>query len=216
MTEEIFKFIPQELFFRRFLISLFVFLVGWVFAQIVGKTVKKILEKTQINQILKRIGTEAALVKIHPGLSISKFYGEFAKWFFVVLALMLSSEILGLSVFTKFLSEKIFTIFFNVFIASLIFIVAVFLSDLSQRILVASFEKEKIVYSRFLGKILSIAIWVLAILAILYQLQIASNLILIVFIGAVSFIVLSSAIAVGFGLKDLVIKFFKDFQEKLK
>jgi hypothetical protein len=129
---------------------------------------------------------------------------------------MIFAEILGLSQFSQFLQNKIIGVFYNIFIAYLIFIAAAFLSELSQRILIGTFEKEKIVYSRALGRGISIGIWILASLAILYQLQIASPLILILFAGVVAFFALSLAIAFGFGAKDLAAKFFKDLQEKLK
>lgn len=129
---------------------------------------------------------------------------------------MIFGEILGLSQFSQFLANRISPIFFNIFIASLIFIAAAFLSDLAQRLLVGTFEKEKFVFSKFLGKGLSVAIWSLATLAILYQLEIASTLILIIFIGVVAFIVLGGGIAFGLGAKDIAAKFFKELEEKLK
>lgn len=227
MVEEILKLISKEEeilrliskiedFFLKSLISLLVFLIGWFLAGSLSKGVGKFLEKTKITLALKKIGVQPALEKIHPHLSPAKFFGALAKWFFIVLVLMIVAEILGLNQFGRFLGDKIVPIFFNVFVASLIFIAAAFLSDLAQRLLIGTFEKEKIVFSKFLGKGISIAIWVLATLAILYQLGIASTLILIVFIGVVAFIVLSAGIALGFGAKDLAAKFFKDLEEKLK
>lgn len=216
MKEEILKSISQEDFFLRILISFFIFIVGWFLAKGVSKGIKRFLEKTRIALALKKIGVQSALEKIHPQLSPANFFGELGRWFFIVLVLMILAEILGLNQFGQFLAERIVPIFFNVFVASLIFVAAAFLSDLAQRLLVGTFEKEKIVFSKFLGKGISIAIWVLATLAILYQLQIASTLILIIFIGVVAFIVLGGGIAFGLGAKDVAAKFFKDLEEKLK
>jgi hypothetical protein len=216
MEKEIFNFILENNFLFRLTISLLVLFFGWFLAKVFAKGINKFFEKSRLNQFLKRIGVEGALEKIFPGLSSAKIISQLGRWFFVVVVLMIFAEILGLSQFSQFLQNKIIGVFYNIFIAYLIFIAAAFLSELSQRILIGTFEKEKIVYSRALGRGISIGIWILASLAILYQLQIASPLILILFAGVVAFFALSLAIAFGFGAKDLAAKFFKDLQEKLK
>lgn len=213
MQAAILNFFSQENFVLKIIFALFLFSLGWLFAKTSAIVVKTFFKKSRIFQILKRIGAEDALKNIDPNLSFPVFFSEFLKYFLLVIVLIACSEILGLLQFSKFLSEKIFDIFLNIFIASIIFIIAAFLSDLSQKIFVASVEKEKIVYSKFLGSIISKAVWTLAILAILYQLKIASNLILIAFFGVVFFLSLSLAIAVGLGAKDFVKEFLK---EKLK
>ncbi len=214
--EKIFNFILENNFLFRLIISLLVLFFGWFLAKIFAKGINKFFEKSRLNQFLKRIGVEGALDKIFPGLSTAKFFSQLGRWFFVVIVLMIFAEILGLSQFSQFLQNKIIGIFYNIFVAYLIFIAGAFLNELSQRILVGTFEKEKIVYSRALGKGISIGIWILVCLAILYQLQIASSLILILFAGVVLFFALSLAIAFGLGAKDLAVKFFKELQEKLK
>jgi hypothetical protein len=216
MEKEIFNSILENNFLLRLTISLLVLFFGWFLAKIFEKGINKFFEKSRLNQFLKRIGVEGALEKIFPGLSSAKFFSQLGRWFFIVIVLMIFAEILGLSQFSQFLQNKIIGIFYNIFIAYLIFIAAALLSELSQRILIGTFEKEKIVYSRALGRGISIGIWILASLAILYQLQIASPLILILFAGVVTFFALSLGISFGFGIKDLVVKFFKDLQEKLK
>ncbi|NCO80485.1 hypothetical protein GW869_01785 [bacterium] len=82
--------------------------------------------------------------------------------------------------------------------------------------MVGTLEKEKITYSRFIGKWIGWAIWLFAILAILYQLQIASNLILAIFIGMVATISIALGIAFGLGGKDLAAKILKELEEKIK
>lgn len=216
MKEELLKSISQQDFFIRTLISLLIFFVGWFLAKGISGGIARFLEKTRITLALKKIGVQSALEKIHPQLSPSKFFGELGRWFVIVLLLMILGEILGLSQFSQFLANRISPVFFNIFIASLIFIAAAFLSDLAQRLLVGTFEKGKFVFSKFLGKGLSVAIWSLAALAILYQLEIASALILIIFIGLVALIVLGGGIAFGLGAKDIAAKFFKELEEKLK
>ena len=128
---------------------------------------------------------------------------------------MTSAEIIGIPQFSQFLGN-VLGFFPNIFIASLIFIVAVFLADFSQKIMIAVLEEEKITYSRLLGRTIRWIIWSLATLAILYQLQIAPTLILTIFIGFVGMIVLAVGIAFGLGGKEIAAKILKELEEKIR
>jgi len=192
-----------------------VLLIGLLIAKWAGAIAVAFLSKIRLNQILKRMGLEDALAKIDTGLNAPKFFGEIVKWLFIVVFLMASSEILGLSQFSQFL-EKVIAYFPNIFVAALIFLVAVFLADFSQKIVVGTLEEEKITYSRFLGRAVRWAIWLFAILAILYQLRITPSLILVVFIGMVATISLALGIAFGLGGKELAAKILKELEEKFK
>ncbi len=195
--------------------AILVFFVGWFISKWLGQIAAAFLSKIRLNQVLQRMRLEEALTKIDTRLNAPKFFGEIVRWFFVILFLMATSEILGLTQFSQFL-EKVIGYYPNIFIAALIFVVAVFLADFSQKIVVGTLEKEKITYSRFLGRAIRWAIWLFAILAILYQLQITPLLILAIFIGMVATISIALGIAFGLGGKDLAAKIIKELEEKFK
>ncbi|MDI6591913.1 MAG: hypothetical protein QME61_03200 [Patescibacteria group bacterium] len=195
--------------------AILVIFIGWFVSKWLGKIAAVFLSKIRLNQVLKRMGLEEALTKIDAQLNAPKFFGEIVKWFFVILFLMAGSEILGLTQFSQFL-EKVISYYPNIFVACLIFLVAVFLSDFSEKIVVGTLEKEKITYSRFLGRSIRWAIWFFAILAILYQLKITPPLILAIFIGMVATISIALGIAFGLGGKELAAKILKELEEKFK
>lgn len=192
-----------------------VFVIGLIVAKSMAAITVAFFNKIKLNQVLKRISLDEALSKIDTRLNAPKFLGEIVKWFFIILFLMAALEILGLTQFSQFL-EKVVIYFPNIFISALIFIVAAFLTDLSEKIVVGTLEKEKIVYSRFLGRLIRWAIWFLAILAILYQLKISSTLILVIFIGMVTAWSIAIGIAFGLGGKNLAAKILKELEEKFK
>lgn len=192
-----------------------VLLAGVIIAKWMEQISVVFLDKIRLNQLLKRVGLEEALTKIDTRLNAPKFLGEIVQWFFIILFLMASSEILGLTQLNQFL-EKVISYFPNILIATLIFIVAAFLADFSQKIVVGTLEEEKITYSRFLGRAIRWTIWLFAILIILYQLQITPSLILAIFIGMIFTISLVLGIAFGLGGKDLATKILKELEEKLK
>ena len=192
-----------------------VLLVGIIISKWIGGLSAAFLNQIKLNQVFKRMGLEETLLKIDARLNAPKFFGEIVKWFFIIVFLMVSFEILGLTQFSQFLG-KVIGYYPNIFISALIFIVAAFLADFSQKIVVGTLEKEKITYSRFVGKWISWAIWLFAILAILYQLQITPSLILVIIIGMVATISIALGIAFGLGGKDLAAKILKELEEKIK
>ena len=195
--------------------TLLLFILGWFVSKWVSRGISRFLEKTRLNQALKRLGLEETLNKIDARLNAPNFFGELFRWCVFILFLMACSEMLGLIQFSQFL-VIIIGYFPNILIATIIFLVAVFASDFAQKIVVGTLEKEKITYSRFLGKGLSLAIWILAILAILYQLKIAPALISAISIGVITTFVLILGISFGLGGKDLAAKILKELEGKLK
>jgi len=193
----------------------FLFLVGIIVAKFMEELSVTFLNKIRLNKILERMGLKETFSKVDIKLDGPKLFGEIVKWFFIILFLMISSGILGLTNLSQFL-QNVILYFPNLFIAFLIFVVAAFLADFSQKIVVGTLEKEKITYSRFLGRSIRWTIWFFAILAILYQLKIAPPLILAIFIGVVITISLALGIAFGIGGKDLAAKILKELEEKFK
>jgi hypothetical protein len=209
MFEKIFEISPS--FFWSGLTLLFGILIAKFFERIS----QKFFERLKINSVVKRIGLKESLEKIGIFFDAQRFFSEIVQWFFIILFLMLSFEILGLSRFADFL-EKVVLYFQNIFISILIFVLAAYLIDFSQKVFVGFLEKEKITYTRVFGKGFSLSIWLLATLAILYQLKIVPELILSVFLGVV--ITISLVVGISFGLagKELAAKFLKEIEEKLK
>jgi hypothetical protein len=209
MLEKIFEISPSLIFSGITL--LFGILVGKIFK----KVSKNFFGRIRINSVLKRIGLIESFEKIGISLDVQDLFSKIVQWFFIILFLMLSFEILGLSKFADFL-EKVVLYFQNIFISILIFILSSYLIDFSQKVFVVSLEKEKIIYSRIFGKGFSLSIWVLTALAILYQLKIVPDLILAIFVGAIITIALVIGISFGLAGKEVAAKFLKEIEEKLK
>ncbi len=195
--------------------SLLILFVGLI----VGKKLKdytvELLKKIRLNQMLKTLGWEDFFDRYNTQINVSKFLGDIVCVFFILLFLTISFDVLGLDQ-VNFFVQGVIDYFPNIFIAIIIFIFTVFLADFSKKIVVVSLEKEKIAYSGVLGDIISSVAWVLAILAILYQLKIVPDLILTIFIGFVAFIVLFLGLSFGLGGKDFAAKILEDLEKKIK
>lgn len=193
-------------------------IAGWIVAKILEKIIKKFLDKIRLNQVMKRLGWIEAFSRVGINLDLVRFFGEIAKWLIFIVFLMFASEVWGLNLFSQFLA-KIVDYFPNILIASLIFIATVYLVDFTYRIFFGIIKEEKekteVSYSKFLGVLVRRSIWVLATLAILYQLQIVPHLILSLFIAILGLIVLAVGISFGLGGKEIAKKILEEWKEKL-
>ena len=68
------------------------------------------------------------------------FIGRLVKWFLVIVFLVASLEILGLSQVTDFLKNVVLGYLPNVIVAALILVVAAFIAHAMQRIVVGSYQ----------------------------------------------------------------------------
>jgi len=210
MVFEIFENFLYQGVWAIFLILLFVLVI---------KFVKKILfqffEKIKLKSIFKLSGLEDAFLSLGLKFDIQKIITEIVRFFFVLLFLMILFETFHLQKVSEFF-EFLVKYYLNIFLALLVFLGVLYFFAFSKKIVLISLEKEKISVSPLFGKGITFFVWTLTILAILYQLNILKDLILILFAGLVALGVISFGIAFGLGGKELAQKFLKEIQEKFK
>jgi len=182
----------------RLIVALAIFIIGWIIGIFVGSIVEKIFRKLNVDNALRRAGVETTLQRGGVTLNSGYFVGALVKWFIVVVFLISSFEVLGLTQVTDFLRTVVIGYLPQIIIAVLILMVAAVLGDLVQRIVRASTGAAGVKASHLLGAISKWVIWIFAILTVLVQLGIGADLIRILFTG----IVVAGAIAFGiaFGL----------------
>ena len=192
-----------------------VFVIGWFIAQAVGKVVADILKRAQFNQLFAGTGWKDALVKAEIKVNPAEFIGGLFKWTMLIVFLLAAVEILGLSQFASFLTN-VLGYLPNVLVASLIFVVAVIISELLEKILRVTVEGSGMGYGHFVGVIVKWSIWIFAIIAILLQLGVTPFLLQTLFTGVVAFLVVAGGLAFGLGGKEVAGELLQDLKRKLK
>lgn len=195
--------------------AIIVLIFGWLVAVVIKKYAIDFLNRLRVNQMLKSLGWESFFDRFDAKMNMPKFIGFLAEVYFFLLFVTISLDIVKLDSLNNIV-ENIVNYYPNIFISIVIFIFAVFIADFSRKIIVGSLEKGRITYSDFLGNIIASGTWILAILAILYQLQIVQTLILSIFIGVVSLIVLILGISFGLGGKDIAAKILEELGDRMK
>ncbi len=196
-------------------LGIVIILLGLYISKKIRDLVIHFLNRLRLNQMLSSLGWQEFFNRFNTKLDIPRFFGTITQIYFLLWVVLLVLDILSLSIVGDIISN-IINYYPNIFISIVIFIVAVFIADFSKKIIVSDFKEEKLTYSNFLGNIIASSVWVIAILAILYQLQIAQTLILIAFIGFITLIVLTVGIAFGLGGKEIAKKTLEDIEKKIK
>jgi len=196
-------------------LGIVIILLGLYISKKIRDLVIHFLNRLRLNQMLSSLGWQEFFNRFDTKLDIPRFFGTITQIYFLLWVVLLVLDMLSLSIVGDIISN-IINYYPNIFISIVIFIVAVFIADFSKKIIVSDFKEEKLTYSNFLGNIIASSVWVIAILAILYQLQIAQTLILIAFIGFITLIVLTVGIAFGLGGKEIAKKTLEDIEKKIK
>ena len=202
-------------FIPNLLIAIIVFIIGYFFALGIGKLIAGTLIRLKFNKIFERIGWKEALEKAELKVNPSEFVGAIFKWILVIVFLLAVVEILGFVQFAVVLNKLIGWIP-NLIVAVAIFVVAVIVADILDKIIRASVQKIGVKYVGALGGMVRWAIYIFAGLAILAQLKIEvanwiADLLRIAFAG----VVIAGAIAFGLGGKDAAAKIIEDLRKKI-
>ncbi len=195
--------------------ALIVFLIGWLISIGVGKLVAEILKRLKFNQIFERGNWKTALARAEIKVDPSGFIGAIFKWVLLIVFLLAAVEILGLAQFANFLT-RVLAYLPNVIVAALIFVVAVIIADILEKVVRAAVEGTKMGHGQLVGVLVKWSIWIFAILAILMQLKVAPGLIQTLLTGVVALIVISAGLAFGLGGKGLATEILQDLKRKIK
>lgn len=186
------------LFLPRFLGAVVVLLVGLVVAGILERVVMKVSALLKLDELAMKLDVKRAFEATGIHLHIGKLLGWIVKWFFIVVFLIASADIMQWGQVTEFLREVVFYLP-NVLIAVVILLVGVLLANFTRNVVFATVEAAKLSSAAFLAGISKWAILIFSLMAALVQLGIAQNLIQVLFTGLVAMLALAGGLAFGLG-----------------
>jgi len=195
--------------------AIVVFIIGWFIAVGIGRLVAEILKRIKFDRLFEKGAWKTAFEKAELKITPSEFIGAIFKWVLVIVFLQVAVGILGWTQFADLLG-RVIGYLPNVIVAALIFVVAVIVADIVEKVVVAAAEGARFAYTHLAGAIVKWAIWIFAILAILRQLIIAPELVNILFSALVYGVVAVLVLAFGLGGKEVAAELLADLRKKLK
>lgn len=202
-------------FVPSFLAAVVLFLVGWLIAVLLGKLVAQVIKAIKLDVALRAAGFDKVVERAGFTLSSGGFLGALVKWFFIVVTLVASLDILGLKTVTGYLSTVVLTYLPNVIVAALILLVSVVIAEAVKKLVVSSAKAGGISSANVLGEISKWAIWIFAFMAALSQLEILNSFIQPLFIGLIAAISLALGLSFGLGGRDAAAKFIEKTREEI-
>jgi len=201
-------------FIPNLLIAIIIFIIGWFIACGIGRLIAGILVGLKFNRLFESAGWKEALEKAELKIDPAGFIGAICKWVLVIVFLLASVEILGLTEFADFLKGVVGWLP-NLIVAAAIFVVAVIIAEFFEKIVKAFVKKLEVENVKLIGKIVRWAIYVFAALAILLQLGITPTIINMIVIGLIGMISLAFGLAFGLGGKEHASKAIEEIKEKI-
>lgn len=177
--------------------AVLIFVLGWIIGAGIGRVIAQVVNSLRVDQALRAAGVERVLERAGFKLNSGAFLGMLVKWFFILVFLVASLEVLGLQQVTMFLTAVVLGYLPRVIVAVLILLAAAVIAEAAQRVVTGSARAANLHAANLLGSIARWAIWIFALLAALDQLGI-TPFIQTLFLGIV--VALSLAFGLAFGL----------------
>ncbi len=203
-------------FIPEFLVALIIFIVGWWVSAAIGKAVAQVLAAVKVDNLFESIGAHNVFKKAGFKFSFSKFIGELVKWFLIVVVLMTSLEIVGLSQVNFFLGNVVLGYLPQVIVASLIIVFAAVVSDFAQKMIQGAASAMGTKSARLAGTVVKYAIWLFTIIIALAELGIAEESMKDLFTAIVYMLALAGGLAFGLGGKEAAGKAINKFSDSIK
>ena len=203
-------------FIPNLVIALIIFIVGWLIGVGVGRVVKQVVDALRIDQALRPTGIERVLSRAGFQLSSGKFLGFLVEWFFIIVFLVASLQVLGLTQVNEFLRTVVLGYLPQVIVAVLILLVAAVVAEAAERVVAGSARAASLNAAGFLGKVARYSIWIFAILAALAQLNVATVFVQTLFTGVVIAVSLAVGLAFGLGGQASAAHYLESLRSQLK
>ena len=195
--------------------AIIVFVIGWIIATLLGKLASQIITTLRIDQIIEKMGFKRSFDKANLKLDSGKFFGELVRWFFIIVFLTASTDILGLPEVTIFLKAVILYIP-QLIVAVFILLIAVVVASFLQKLVKASVEAAGLKSANLLGAITKWSVLIFALLAALLQLGIVPSLIQTLFTGFIAALTLAIGLSFGLGGRETAAELLDKLKNEVK
>jgi hypothetical protein len=203
-------------FLPNLVVAIVIFIVGWLVGAGLGRVVTQVVNSLRVDHALRATGIDRVLGRAGFELSSGGFLGFLVKWFFIIVFLVASLDVLHLTMVNLFISEVVLGYLPQVIVAVLILLVAAVVAEAANRVVTGSAKAAALRSAGFLGKVAQYAIWIFAVLAAFAQLNVATAFVQTLFTGVVIAISLAVGLAFGLGGQASAARYLEHLQSEIK
>src|SRR3989344_1570636 len=125
-------------FLPKLIVAVVIFIVGWVIALALDRLVAQLFRALKVDRALQSVGIEEPLARAGLRLDSGAFIGALVIWFFIIVFLVASVGVLGLTQVNIFLSDVVLVYLPKVIVAAIILVVSAVLADAVKRLVTGS------------------------------------------------------------------------------
>lgn len=183
-------------FFFKIALAAVLVIIGWVAGKMLKTFIRKIVRKTDLDGLLRKMEFEDLMVKMGYKLNSGRFLGDVARWVLFLGFFIVALNILGLNQVTGFMAAVLGSVM-NIIIAIIIFVVAVFVARFVKKLAQGTASAMKIKADEFIGSIAAAVVYFSALVTILGLFEVTQ--VILQFVGLIVMAVLAG-LALAFGL----------------
>lgn len=188
-----------------------IILLGWFVGRWIRHVIAKVGEKLHVSHFSEKIGFTHLLQKANIKSSPARVIGEFVNGYILTIFLIGAANILGFYQISQFLDDVIAYIP-HIAVALVIVLLGMRVAATASAILENTLQLTHSSAAKTLALTAKYIIISFALLAALFQLKIAADLVQILFTGFIAMIALAGGLAFGLGGKDIVREFLEDLK----
>lgn len=193
---DVINFIPE------LVIAILVLVVGWILGGFLKSLTQQLFKTLHLTNALDKAGVDALSERAGYRFKPAQFVGSLIKWFVIAVFIVVALDILGLNEVTTFFTVEILTYIPRVIVAALILLGAMLLANIVSVSVGGAARAAGFKASQVIASFTKYAILIFAVLAALNQLQIATELVQLLFAGFVFATSLAFGLAFGLGGKE--------------
>jgi len=200
-------------FVPRLVVAVVFFIVGWVLGSLIAKAIEQVFSSLKIDSLFRSIGAENFFRKAGMNLNSGYFVGQIVRWFVIIVFLLPSLNLVGLSDVSSFLENTVLGFLPQVIIAALVLIIAAFVSEVLSKTVLATAKSMNLRSAHMLAVVAKYAVWIFAIIIALGKLGL-NDYMSVLFTGIVAMLALGGALAFGLGGKEAAGRFIDKLGEE--
>lgn len=185
-------------FIPNVVVAVIIFVLGWLIGAALGRIVNQVIKAVKLDTALKSTGLNEVVERAGFSLDSGAFLGMLVQWFFIVVFLMASLEVLGLTQVNAFLQGVVLSYLPQVIVAALMLLVGAVVAHVARDVVAGAARAANVAGADMAGSVAKWAIWIFTVLAVLAQLQVATAFVQTLFTGVV--VAVSLAVGLAFGL----------------
>jgi hypothetical protein len=189
-------------FAPKLIVAIIFFIIGWVLGSLIAKAFEQVFSALKVDKLFQSIKADDFFRKAGMNLNTGYFIGQLIKWFVIIVFLLPSLNLVGLTSISSFLKDDVLSFLPRVIVAIFILIIASVVADALSKAVVGATKAMNLTSANMLGTIVRYSIWIFAFIIALGQLGVATAYMQILFTGIIGMIAIAGALAFGLGGKD--------------